>query len=574
MSLRILVVTILALAAVPAFATDRLDLRLADDMELGRIDDRDAAVARLIALARPELLPLDLRALALDDLAQAMDEGRSVCGTPRILDVLRRYDDLAPEQIDLIEAALGRPLADPAFHPTAATGAPVDPPPAPMESCNAAAPNEQESDHFVVKWGPNYNGASVDDVLTAMEAARAAFVDDLGYQEPYGVGGGWRLPVFIGNSGGGMPTIGWSGGYTTLCTDHQGAYIVLSQDIDSWEFTADVGPHELYHAVQFGYGGAMMIEGWWWEASAVWSEDLAYPDLNGYVWFLTEYTSQPHLALGTENGIHEYGMFIFPMAIEEFVDDGIHVMREIWEQPGSGSIPDAMGAILEEGHGTTFDDAFATFTARASVMEDYEDGALYNEPSRVATTGDYPDGDEEVADYPPQTYGSNFIELEAPEADPPYTKLRFEFDGAGESSWVLGALRHRAVEGPNRTVVGHVDGDGVAVMEFIDFGTLYDGVVIGVSWTGQGSSPPYSWSADVVEQTEPQGDDDDDDDSADPGPPGGGCLASPSPYHYSMETAESANACVLVGAQGSRPALGGVLALLGLLTALTVRRRV
>lgn len=561
---------ILVLTVLPAAAQgDRLDRRLARDMEQGLIDDRDAAVARLLAFTRPDLLPLSLRPLAEDDLAELSENERARCGTPRILDLLRRYDDLNGDHLALAEAALGFPLANPAYHPT--SGSDLPPPPEATESCNASAPNEQESDHFVVKWGPSYNGAAVDDVLTAMEGARAMFVEELGYQEPHGIDGSWKLPVFIGSSGGGMPTIGWSGGYTTLCTDHPGAYIVLSQDITSWEFTADVGPHELYHAVQFGYGGGMMIEGWYWEASATWSEDLAYPDLNGYVWFLTEYTSQPHLALATENGSHEYGMFIFPMAIEEFVDDGIHVMRKIWEQPGSGHIPDAMGAILESGHGTTFDDAFAVFAARSSVMEDFEDGALFNQPSRVAQEDDYPASGAEVADYPPQAYGSNFIELDAPEADPPYTKLRFEFDGGGESSWILGALRHRAGEGDNRTVVGSVDGDGKAVLELIDFGTLYDGAVIGVSWTGTGSSPPYSWTADVVEQTEPQGDDDDDDDSADPDVYGG-CLATPSPYHFSMDSVEASNACDLVR-RGGAPSPLGTLAALGLFGLLIYRRR-
>ena len=572
MILRCLAAALVFLLACPALAASRLDRQLASEMERGLIDDRDAAVYRLVAVTRPDLLPLSLRGLALDDLAAVAEADRAGCATPRILDLLRRHDSLDGDQRALVAAALGWPLADPAFHPVGAGGDALPPPPEASESCNAAAPNEQESENFVVKWGPSYNGGGVDDVLTAMEEARRVFVEELGYQQPYGVGSGWKLPIFIGNSGGGMPTIGWSGGYTTLCTDHQGAYIVLSQDFQSWEFTADVGPHELFHAVQFGYGGAMMIEGYWWEATAVWSEDLAYPDLNGYVWFLSEYTSGPHQALNLENGIHEYGMFIFPMAIEEFVDEGADALRRVWEQPGSGQIPDALGAILEESHGTTFDDAFAVFTARASVMEDFEDGALFGIPSRIGSTSDYPASGEDEADYPPQTYGTNFIELKAPDVEPPNTKLRFEFDGAGESSWVLGALRHRVGEGTNKAVPGDVGGDGTATMEFIDFGTLYDGVVVGVSWTGGGSAPPYSWSADIVEQTEPQGDDDDgdDDDSADPYP--SGCLSAPSPYHFSMDEAEAANACRLGGASRHAPVAGGAIPL-ALVAMLVFRRR-
>jgi len=74
-----------------------------------------------------------------------------------------------------------------------------------------------------------------------------------------------------------------------------------------------------------------------------------------------------------------------------------------------------------------------------------------------------------------------------------------------------------------------------------------------------------------VEQTEPQGDDDDDDDSADPDPVGG-CLATPSPYHFSMESVEASNACDLAQRRAVLAPVGPA-ALLGLGIALLYRRR-
>ena len=111
--------------------------------------------------------------------------------------------------------------------------------------------------------------------------------------------------------------------------------------------------------------------------------------------------------------------------------------------------------------------------------------------------------------------------------------------------------------------------DGTAVFETIDQGTLYDEVVIGITWTGQSStSTPYTWTVDLVEQTEPQGDDDvvpDDDDDVEYT----GCVAQ-SPYQFSPQYEEPASACDVAGVRG----LGRGLGALGvLLVLLGIRRR-
>ena len=521
-------------------------------------DDPQAAAYRLAAFIQPELLPEPLRSLALEEAAAARAAGAWRCGTPMVLEVMRDYDRMTPEIQQLVDEVVGFAPMDPGDSgSTRETEA----------ACNISAPNEQESDHFRVLWGNSYNGAGVDDLIEAMEHARQTWID-LGYREPYGVGvNDWKLPIFIGSSGDGMPTISWSGGYTTVCDDHSGSYIVMSQDIESWSFTADVGPHELYHAIQMGYNNWGMA-GWYWEASATWSEDLPYPDLNGYVWFLDTYTSAPEVSLMDESDFnHPYAMFIFPMAIEEFVTDGIEVMRKMWEQ-SNGDVASAMGAILEADHDTTFDKAFAEFTARVGMMEDFEDGALFGHARRVYTVDSYPDSVEDFADSPPGSYGTNFIDLNEPDTDPPDTKMHFEFDGGGESNWVLGVIKHRAEDGVNKTVEVEVDGDGHAEFDIIDVGTLYDDFVVAISYTGNGGSPPYSWSVEMQEQTEEQGDDDDDDgdDDDSAAPPFGGCGASP--YEFEMTEEGPPSMCSI--ANGSRVLPWSLLVLVGLLL---VRRR-
>ena len=538
---------LLLVSCRPAFAGP-LDEALQLDLDAGFIDEDHAEVYRLLAFTRPDTLPLHLHDAALDEFERAQDEHGWACGTPYILPVLRHYDHYTPELQQLVVHALGTDDSDTT---------------APTASCNQSAPNEQESDHFVVKWGSSYSGSGVDDLLEALEAARATFVDDYGHQEPYGVGTGWKLPIFVGNSGSGMPTIGWSGGYTTTCTDHSGAYIVLSQDLTSWEFNADVGPHELYHAVQFGYGA--WLDDWWWEATATWSEDLTYPDINGFVWFLSEYTSQPHVSIETANGSREYGMFIFPTYIEEFEIDGATALRETWQNPVSSSIPEVLDAILHDSHDSSFNDAFAHFTARAATMEAFEDGNLFAAPTYVASTDSYPSDSSDADVQAPERYGTNYIAFHLDDfLDEPNTKLRFEFDGGGQDHWVIGLGKHRIEDDLQRTQRVDVKGDGTAQVEVIDFGTLYDEIVLGISWNGSASnSVEYTWNVDVVEQTEPQGDDDDDDvplDDDDDISAGAGCMAG-SPYAFDVSERNSTSACSAGTARsGSAWTVMGVLA--------------
>ncbi len=546
---------LLILFALPAFAGP-LDQALDLDIRAGAIDADTADVYRLLAFTDPDRLPLHLRDAAHDQFTAQQDDHGWACGTPHVLPVLRNYDRYTSELQQLVVHAVGTDDSD-TMNPTA--------------SCNQTANNEQESDHFVVKWGPNFSGGGVDDLLEALEAARGVFVDDYGHQEPYGVGTGWKLPIFIGNSGGGMPTIGWSGGYTTTCTDHSGAYIVLSQDIGSWEFSADVGPHELYHAVQFGYGA--WLDDWWWEATATWSEDLTYPDINGFVWFLSEYTSEPHVSIETSNGIREYGMFIFPTYVEEFEIDGADALRKTWENSGISSIPESLDSILQADHESTFDDAFAHFTARAATMEAFEDGSLFGAPVYVGSTDSYPFDSSEVDVQAPERYGTNFVGFQADDSlDQPYTKFRFEFDGGGQNDWVIGLGKHRIADDLQRTQRVEVKGDGTAEVEVIDFGTLYDEIVLGISWAGNNSnSVEYTWNVDVIEQTEPQGDDDDDDDvpiEDDDEYTGSGCMAG-SPYAYDVASVNEAGACS-AGALRSGPAWAAMIGLIGVLIA---RRR-
>jgi len=528
------------LVAAPATAGP-FEGALRDDLSRGLIDQDEASVYRLLAFTRPDLLPGSLRWTVEQELEQTADD-EIRCGTPYVLPVLQRWHALHADLRSLASVAMYGDEED-------------DRGPGGSVQCNGTAPNEAESDHFVVKYGNSYDGAGVEDLLEAVEAHRATLVEELGYQEPWGIEQGLKLPVFIGNSGSGMPTISWQGGYASICPDRQGAYFVLSPNISDWTFTGDVAPHELYHTVQFSYD--VWLDDWWWEATAVWSEDLTYTDINAYAWFIEYYTDAPETSIEEAGTYRMYGMFIFPMYLEEFEADGIHAMREIWEQATTGSIPDAMDVVLSDHHDTTFDDAFAGFSGRAAVMEDFEDGSLFGEPIRVAKVTSYPEDSSSATDAPPQRYGTNYIELHADDAEPPDTKLRFEFDGGGESSWILGVTQHRIEDGLNRVSHPELGDDGNATVEIIDFGTLYDEVVIGVTWSGQSlQSTGYSWTADIVEQTEPQGDDDDDDDvvidddddSLDGG--GSGCSAY-SPYRYQAEAGPGGETCSTAAARPS-----------------------
>ena len=400
--------------------------------------------------------------------------------------------------------------------------------------CFHTLANVVESEHFSVQWdtagGTTESAAQF--LLDNLEGTRLVFLD-AGYAQPAG-NPDYKVPFYLGNSGPNAPGINFSGGYTTTCASNQHAYVVLS-GIEASNGTADVSNHELFHAVQMGSPEPWGVEGFYWESSATWAEELAAPELNIYQWFLPYYTSHTQWALDYQGGdtdgfLHPYAMFILPMYISESAPSGPEALLNVWNGSGGGIQERLENAWRATAVDTSFEEQFGIFTTHVSVM-DFVDQATYN-PYRVAPRAvvEPPETIEEGA---PQWYGSHFFRVDpgADDIEAGRTKLRLTFSSE-QTDWAIAINRSPDGNTANPTVV-LADEDGSASVSVIDVGTLYEETWVIVSNTRR-ENEDYTLDIELVEQTEapgsdlePPGDDDG------PNRPGAGCKG-PSGHPFSF----------------------------------------
>jgi len=233
----------------------------------------------------------------------------------------------------------------------------------------------------------------VDTVAAALDRAWELEVGQLGYQAPPGdggLGGGDEYDVYLVQLGSGgaygytYPEQGGnrSSSYLELDNDYTDAIYVQTRGLDALHATV---AHEFFHAIQFGYyQGSDGV--WWQEASSTWMEEVAYPEVNDYLQYLSGFVGQPGKSLNSGSGFsadyHIYGACLFAHFLD--LRHGRDLIRAIWEELGSRSsaglehfdrairqeVPGGFGGVMGE---------FAVWN--------YLTGSNYRLPSR------YPDGD-------------------------------------------------------------------------------------------------------------------------------------------------------------------------------------
>lgn len=315
-----------------------------------------------------------------------------------------------------------------------------------------AWPNKLESSNFVVKWGPNggVTEEEAQDLLDAFEAAWDAEVEQWGYVPPRG-SEAWLVDVFIGDTGGGVPSAEGAAGWTWIDSDDR-PYVVIARDVLRWgdSYVDATAAHEFFHVLQFSYGDGWVYFGnrgmWWWETTASWAETYAVPDGWEHNTFAFGYGLFPYLPLDFHSYVDEadseyaayrqYGTFLFPRYLTESLGD-IELVRRSWEEPhASGETVETLRELLPE-YGLDFDTSLSDFTAHVAVW-DLDGGEALEE--QVTDYGRWLDLDMFVArhdapmtdfadvdgDLAPQILGTNFVEVALEGAAP---DLRVEFAG-------------------------------------------------------------------------------------------------------------------------------------------------
>ena len=201
------------------------------------------------------------------------------CGTTSILSLRREWPRLTAVQQERLWNQLrpgeGQGALPPSAHLDAERGFGFP--------CFFDLEQSYESDHLILQWGPDatFTDQEAEAILGPLEQALVRFAE-AGYPPPFGLPD-YKLRIYLGNSGGSSPDIDFEGGYATTCDTFSHAYIVLS-DFDPGPESGDLRNHELFHAIQMGTQDPYRVEDFFWEATAVWAEQIAEPDRTYYTW--------------------------------------------------------------------------------------------------------------------------------------------------------------------------------------------------------------------------------------------------------------------------------------------------
>ena len=114
------------------------------------------------------------------------------------------------------------------------------------------------------------------------------------------------------------------GSYIKMRNSYSGPAFSENTEVENIKVTA---VHEFFHAIQFGYN--CWEDFWFMEATAVWSEDELYNNINDLYRYLPQWFSNPNTSIETE-GYYMYGTFILFQYIDEHLG-GPETIRNSWQ---------------------------------------------------------------------------------------------------------------------------------------------------------------------------------------------------------------------------------------------------
>ena len=190
--------------------------------------------------------------------------------------------------------------------------------------------------------GSDLNNNSVPDYVETMsevfESVWFFFDDTLGYTPPP-LGGSDKYDIFIEN----LPSNYFAITYTTTLFNESNtscaSYIKMRNNYNASVFQAltelenlkITAAHEFFHAIQFSYNCFERF--WLMEATAVWSEDQLYNNINDHYRYMPAWFQNSSRNIDDESN-HMYGSFIFFQYIDEHLG-GPEMIKTIWEESRS-----------------------------------------------------------------------------------------------------------------------------------------------------------------------------------------------------------------------------------------------
>ena len=127
--------------------------------------------------------------------------------------------------------------------------------------------------------------------------------------------------------------------------------------------------HEFFHAIQRSYQIYPTGNGFLYELTSTWIEDIAYPDNNDYIYWTDNFFDNPEQSIDQTDGysVALYGHYL----TSEFNDN---IIREIWER--FKIINNAMNSIdyvIDNNYNSTFIETWVDFCSRNFFNGEYLD---------------------------------------------------------------------------------------------------------------------------------------------------------------------------------------------------------
>ena len=145
--------------------------------------------------------------------------------------------------------------------------------------------------------------------------------------------------------------------------------------------------HEFFHAIQFGYNCFERL--WFMEATAVWSEDELYNDINDMYRYMPSWFSSVEKPIDSEDS-HMYGSFIYFQYIDEHLG-GRKTIKNCWEESRKNADPNqdisfySIDRALKQ-YNSSFKQSFTNMRIANRVMSNDISAGIY----RYEEAADYP----------------------------------------------------------------------------------------------------------------------------------------------------------------------------------------
>ena len=257
-----------------------------------------------------------------------------------------------------------------------------------------------DTDHFRFYYTLQDNDAveNIDYVLimgTIFEEVWSFYMDSIGFQSPPVNSDGLyevrieNLPSFYFGYAVALGNGASCNSYIKMRNSYSGSQFSEHSEEENIKVTA---VHEFFHAIQFDYNCFALDQSLWFlEATAVWSEDELYNDINDLYRYMPSWFANPSKPIFESSGIHMYGSFIIFQYIDEHLG-GRETIRNCWEasrelaNPSTDVTYDAIDAALEP-FGLSFEDAYLRMRIANRVLSNqigaepytYQEAEAYRE---------------------------------------------------------------------------------------------------------------------------------------------------------------------------------------------------